>query len=190
MVCTKCKVDKAITEFYRSNKKTNGLMSECKKCNGITHKLKEQTKEGLVTRMYNGQKDTSKSRGHRPPEYSKQELQEWLFSQVAFHELYDEWKQSKFKKALRPSVDRKEDSIHYCMSNIQLMTWHDNLEKAHRSKDKAVIQIDIESGEVIGRYSNSIVAEQATGVNRGGISNCTTGKARTAGGFIWKKDTK
>ena len=122
MICNKCRVEECILNY-----------SLCKICKSSSTKDTSRTKDGIVTTIYKGQKQSSKKRGHRPPEYSKKVLREWLFSQVIFHELYNEWVQSGYMRRLKPSVDRKEDSVHYCMSNIQLMTSGDNNGKRYVS---------------------------------------------------------
>ena len=60
------------------------------------------------------------------PEYSKEEFRKWLYSQPLFFELYNNWVNNEYDKNLTPSVDRINSSISYKMSNIQLMTWHEN----------------------------------------------------------------
>jgi len=121
-ICTKCGLTKAKEKFYLNN-------GTCKKCYKARIKSKERTKEGLIARLYYAQKCNSKQRSFRPPEYTKEELKEWLYSQSLFHLLYSEWKQSDYKTSLRPSVDRINDYIHYCLPNIQLLTWKDNAAK-------------------------------------------------------------
>ncbi len=127
-ICTKCNGEKEDTGT-----------SWCPSC----QREAKRTKDGVVTRIYAGQKASSKLRGHRPPEYSKVELKEWLFSQTLFHELHAEWVQSGYKKRLKPSVDRKCDEVHYCMRNIQLMTWEENNLKGLRDQGIAPKAIEV-----------------------------------------------
>ncbi len=136
-ICSKCLKPKEDNNF-----------SWCNSCRTKNNAEYGRTKNGLVGRIYSDQRGSSKTRGHRPPEYTKLALKQWLFSQTLFHELHEEWKQSGYKKRLVPSVDRKEDSIHYCMNNIQLMTWGENYDKGTLAKSKAV--------EVIGRDGISL----------------------------------
>ena len=154
-------------------------------------KTYQKTKEGVSAVIYNTQKRNSKLRGHRPPEYNLKELREWLYSQTKFHELYNEWKLSGYKKNLKPSVDRKHDAIHYCFSNIQLMTWRENNEKSFKtmsvdlSKCKEVHQYTKE-GEYVATYHS--IAE-ACKMNKGfGISNIARvarGERKSHKNFLW-----
>lgn len=129
-ICKECKVEKEITEFSKQKRNTYGYNYVCKKCKADYAKKYSKTKDGLIGVLYNTQKKSSRKRGHRPPEYSKQDFKDWCYSQKVFHELYEEWKQSKFNDRLKPSIDRKCDDIHYCMNNIQIVTWKENNEKA------------------------------------------------------------
>ena len=153
-----------------------------------------RTKIGLTTRIYNNQKQHSKTRGHRSPEYSKQELQEWLYSQTSFHELYSEWVNSNYEKRLTPSVDRKHNDIHYCMKNIQLMTWGENDAKGSRDHKEGilvydqqeVIQLDKE-GNIVAEYISQNQASRLTGIPQANIWKTLEGKRKTAGGFKWQR---
>ena len=51
----------------------------------------KKTKQGVVNAMYYAQRNMSKGRGHQPPNYTKEELTIWCFSQPIFHDLYNGW---------------------------------------------------------------------------------------------------
>ena len=50
---------------------------------------------------------------------------------------------------------------------------------------KPVVQIDPESGRIIGEYISAVEAEHQTGVPHTQISKCCTHTQKTAGGFQW-----
>lgn len=156
-----------------------------------------RTKKGLCFNIYSDQRKNSKNRGHRPPEYTRDELYEWLMSNTNFHNLYNEWKQSKFKRHLRPSVDRKYDDIHYCMSNIQIMTFRDNEKKFQKSMreckvihkvnpQKKVNQISKDGNYIIATYGSMQEASRETNLSQGNISMVCSGQRKTTGGFRWE----
>jgi len=70
------------------------------------HKIWSRTTKGVISTLYSGQKTSSKKRGVRSPEYTKEEFSNWLLSQPKFHELLSEWRLSGYVKRLKPSVDR------------------------------------------------------------------------------------
>ena len=153
-----------------------------------------RTKKGVITQIYGSRKSHSKLRGHRQPEYTKKELSEWLFSQELFHKLHNEWKMSGYKKELKPSVDRKYNNIHYCMNNIQLMTWKENKLKGHTdsktnklstgNKKRAVSQFNKE-GVWLQDFISTREAGRSTNTAPGDIISVCKGKQSTAGGFTW-----
>jgi len=146
----------------------------------------EMTKDILVSNIYMHQKGNSKRRGHRPPEYTKQELKEWLFSQSIFHEMYSEWKMSGYEKSLIPSCDRENNNIHYCFSNISLVTWAVNFERHKDSMSLAVMQYTKEGAFIKEWKSSSEVAQSSNSWHHTNISRVCNGKRATSYGYIWK----
>lgn len=54
-----------------------------------------------------------------------------------------------------------------------------------KQSNRGVIQIDAE-GNKVGMFTSVKAAASATGVNRGGISDCIHGRRKTAGGYVWQ----
>jgi hypothetical protein len=193
--CSICGQVKPLSEFNKDKHNKDGLKSECAKCHNMQNLQYYHTKDGLITRIYSNQKRNCKHRGYDMPSYSKEELKDWLFSQKLFHELFDAWRLSGFDRMLAPSVDRKNDYISYNLSNIQLMTWAENNEKAisdrlngiNNKASKIVLQYDLK-GNFIKKYYSIAQAGRETGANHTHISSCCKGKRNTAGGFKWKYD--
>ena len=134
--CSKCKVIKSKSEFSKRRAYKDGLKYYCKSCSQkINHDLR-RTKEGVVQRIYDHQKQTSKRRNHLPPTYTKLELKWWMFSQPIFHNLFKDWEIAEYNKNSKPSVDRINDNLGYTLDNIQLMTWDQNNQKGYESRRK------------------------------------------------------
>ncbi len=129
--CTICKKIKDNSEFYKNTARDNNALPRCINCENKRAKKFKRSKSGVISQLYSAQKASSKKRGHRPPEYSREELKDWLYSQSLFHELYSEWVQSGYIKRLKPSVDRDRDETHYCFSNIRLCQWQENNRKVN-----------------------------------------------------------
>ncbi len=194
VTCSKCKIDKKINLFSKGK-------SECKKCSSDRNKDWRLSKLGLIATIYNNQKNHSKKRGHRPPEYTKEELTDWLFSQPLFHTLYSEWKGSGYKRRLIPSVDRKHDDIHYCMGNIQLMVFRDNYLKysyqllngeTDRGNIKSVVATNMINGDILYFHSVSEGARYCIGEESGNANICKAlkGKINSAYGHKWAYQNK
>jgi len=192
--CTKCG---KLTDNFGPDKKTkDSLSSWCRDCYNKAMKARVRTREGLVTKIWGSQRRHSKKRGHVMPDYTLKELQEWVFSQNNFEELYKNWEVSDYNRMLVPSCDRLDDSKHYTLDNLQLITWKENDDK--RAKDmracklktakphKPVIQMDL-VGNVIAEFVSTAQASRRTRVAQQNISSVAcNGRRKTAGGYLWK----
>ena len=61
---------------------------------------KVRSKQRLITIIYNSQKNNSKRRGHKPPEYSKEELSVWIREHDNFDNMYNDYIKSGCKNIL------------------------------------------------------------------------------------------
>ncbi len=157
--CTRCNKIKNLSE-YSKVPTLLGTKAECKICHAERVSLYRRTKGGLVTRIYGGQKSSSKRRGHIPPSYTHEELKKWMFSKPVFHELYNNWALSGYLRRLSPSVDRIDDKEGYSMLNIQLMSWEDNLKKEHNGMRNGEIGTSIKQRPVVRHLENMEVVER------------------------------
>ena len=189
--CNKCLHEKKTLKCY---KKRNSFQPSCKKC-----QLKERTafnhsKKGLISIMYTTQLRSSKKRNMPAPTYSRVEFHEWLHSQKKFHKLYDNWQRLDFQKDYVPSVDRKNNSIGYTMSNIQLITWLENKTNGELSNSNgdfsnsvSVTQLSL-GGDFIATYTTMSKATKESGVGHKEIRKVISGEHSQAGGFLWQKN--
>ena len=174
MICSKCGEDKDGDGFYTTNR-------QCKVCRREYTVMYERSRVWLLTCIYKHQKNHSKSRGHEPPTYNKEWLTNWLWSQPNAEELYQDWIDSGYEMMMKPSVDRKDDTIGYTETNIQLMTWKDNNQKT-RTGTKRVRRSDGKE------YTGSLEAARALGnkLYYGNISNVCKGLGKSAYGYRWE----
>jgi len=162
----------------------------------MLHQEWYRTKTGIISTIYSAQKRKSKDRGMELPSYTKQELSDWLYSKDTFHQLFNEYVNSGYSSKLRPSIDRIDDNKPYIFSNIQLVTWGINQDRAYKSLREAkndrhisypVAQYSI-TGEHIADYISFKDAHRETGVDDYSIALCARGlkNKKHAGGYIWK----
>lgn len=132
-ICKSCGIEKNKLDFY-------GVQNECKECTKERVRLNDKkvkgaydrTEHGVIRVIYKTQRASSKKRGHNPPDYTKKELSDWLYS-CGFKGLYDNWVSSGWVKNEKPSVDRVDDFKGYSLDNIKLGTWIDN--RSHQYND-------------------------------------------------------
>lgn len=87
----------------------------------------ESTKKGVAGVIYRRQRNSKII--SRRPSYTFYEFYDWLFSIKEFHKLYYGWVKSGYEIALRPSVDRIDETKGYSMDNIQVLVLRENIIK-------------------------------------------------------------
>lgn len=189
----------------------------CRSCSNLRRptKSKEELFNGLLYRrsdigrlahIYTTQRSRCLLKGWPLPTYTQQELIDWGMTNPKYLTIYAAWKDSNYLKNLTPSIDRLDDYISYCFSNIRIVTWGVNNIKGHSDtisgnntkRSKAVDQLSI-SGVFIRRFfsiadvsrklsiNKSHIGEVCSGrpIKKGGITRITL----TAGGFKWRYST-
>ena len=102
------------------------------------HSAYYRTIKGQLTQIYYGQKVRSKENGYPPPEYTKDELREWLLGQTIYWDIYVAWIDSGYKSDLKPSIDRLDDYKGYSFSNIRITTWGINDQKGRDDRRNGI----------------------------------------------------
>jgi len=188
-LCFSCKKEQPENCFANNAKRIN---YECKTCSATRRQELNRSKEGRIKAMYNGQKSSSRRRGHPLPSYTRQELIDWVLTQPEYDDLYDSWVASGYVKSKIPSIDRLEDDKPYSITNIRLTTWEVNQEEAYKgikngtiqNHHKVVTQRKLDGTKVATYVSISEAARQ-TGIHNTSISSCLSGRYKTAGGYLW-----
>lgn len=140
---------------------------------------------GVVGTMYSGQNMIE----WKKPDYSREELKEWLCNQEDFQFLYWQWAINGFDTNLKPSIDRINPNIGYRLDNLQLITNKENRTKNYYEMrmgfnnrvSKKVIRVEDNK-----EFNSLRIASRETGIHCSSISECCTGKRKTAGGFTWR----
>ena len=191
--CSFCEEMKECEEFQKSKKNIRGYLNKCRKCVSEYNKQRNRTIDGLIKKIYNGQRSNSRSRGHSLPNYSFEEFIQWVKEQNDFLKLYQIWVDSEYDTDLIPSVDRKDDDLGYSLDNIQLMTWGENKAKGSTDRKSGInnkINTKVfqysKKGIFIKTFESQSIASREVNVSPQLISECCLGREKSAGGFVWK----
>jgi len=192
--CSSCNKIKTIDNFSIRKHRNNSINNVCKQCLNEKCKDKQKTKDGLIAVIYSTQLASSRVRGHDKPEWNLDELRSWLCNDWLFDMLYNNWKNTGYKKDLKPSIDRIDDDVGYKYSNVRLVTWFDNRHNQYKGVYKiikSVKQYDL-CGKFIKKYDSITLAAKLTNSIIGKISSCCKYQRDTHNNFIWRysEDTK
>jgi hypothetical protein len=168
--CYTCKHTKSTIEFHTNKSKKDGLSHNCKKCT-----LGNQ--RGLTTlpyRMYKNQQLYSKYRGHPAPAYTYSKFKEWVLNDPSYESMYNTYKNSGYDKNLVPSVDRLDSSKPYTFSNIELVTFSENMSRSGIERTESmkipVLAVDRMSGKVQAEFPSLKEACKVLGLSDKHIS--------------------
>lgn len=192
-----CKVfrkSKKLKEFNKKKSNKDGFSTTCKECWNKIYSDYQKTKEGLVSRIYNGQIGSSKRRGFNKPNYTMIELKEWIFNQDNFNDIFNKWAGSNYETGLKPSIDRINDYDGYNLNNIKLTTWSENFKRGYKDRENGinnktnvpVLQFD-KDGTFIREYYSQKQASRELNITSQSINRSCNNNRNTAGGFIWRK---
>lgn len=132
--CRDCKITKSVADFNKQGHRGAGIDATCKECRLAERIAKKSTIEGILSRIYAEQIQSTRSRQKIKPnmcnvDYSK----EWLITKykddptcISIHQQYIA---GGMKTCDKLTIDRIDDDIGYTESNIQPMTVKQNQAK-------------------------------------------------------------
>jgi hypothetical protein len=148
--CKKCNQLLNLEEFVRHKECKDGYSNTCKKCkvvlqrktrkvnNNLYSRKYEKTKNGFLVRLYNNMKRRINGVHHKSHLYANKELidkktfNEWSLNSNQFHNLFEVWKDSEYKRVLTPSVDRIDSEYGYKLDNMRWVTFSENCKNVKR----------------------------------------------------------
>jgi hypothetical protein len=129
--CTKCKLEKPLTSFYKASHLVSGKRPECADCHKAQQKVRKNTVEGKIYQMADSILKRVNGLGKRNEGYvrkgikckigdSKEEV--ILFITTNFY--------GDIKKMLDegkiPSIDRIDEEKNYENGNLRIIEWYEN----------------------------------------------------------------
>lgn len=187
--CVRCNLVKPHSDFHKAytSRSKDNLAGWCKKCTHVYNMAKLKTYKGRLQKMLSNMKKRAKERGYEC-NISFQDFNKWSLDN-GYEDLYKAWKESNYSQNLVPTVDRLNALGKYEFSNMQLLSYEDNISKSrkeHKTSWKPISQIDPNTGMVIASFNSIAEATKHTHITGSNISRVLNGIRKSAGGFLWK----
>lgn len=147
--CTHCNEVKSFKDYRKDLKGRYGLQSKCSSCMNLLQRERrrksgnsntknyEKTPNGFLMRLYRNMK--SRVEGVQKEKFylyvgksllSKEDFYEWSRNSEEFALLFNNWKDSNYKRTLTPSVDRVDSSKGYTLDNMEWVIFSENCRRA------------------------------------------------------------
>lgn len=172
--CTKCGIEKPLSEFYMDKK---WYRNDCKKChNSYVTKLINNDKKkkpckyilkSIQQRCNNPNRNDYKYYGGRG-----------IKCLITEEEIKSLWFRDKAYLMKKPSIDRKDNDGHYEYSNCRFIELADNINRMNFQRQKTILQFD-KKGNFIREWNSIIEAEKS-------LKIFIHFERKTSGGCIWK----
>lgn len=143
--CSKCKVTKEESEFFKDKRTKSGLYSGCKDCHRLNLGVVDRRQMRMSPTPQNVATVYLLNIGARLAGgkcytnikclLSKDDLEKFLTNNWdIFLEQYKIWKENNFKRKFIPTLDRIDPKKHYKLNNIRLLPLDENAGLANRGK--------------------------------------------------------
>lgn len=146
-----------------------------------------KTYKGTTARMHNHMKHRNLDREREAPDFTLAEFRDWFIEKEGM-KIFDKWVTSGYNRHMRPSIDRLDPLKGYVFSNMQIITYAQNIRKANIELKiligKRTKQM-LEDGTVIGIYPSQGAAARASGVEPGEITRACKKQSHYCNGYFW-----
>ncbi len=208
--CTKCCIEKSLSEFTKDKTRKDGLYCYCKDCLHLCQQksYKVHRKNRLIENKKHRDKNKNKISKQKKDHHKKYP---WRYvlryiknrcnnpkadnyeyygdrgieCRITEEELKILWFRDKAWLLNQPSIDRKDNDGHYEFDNCQFIELSLNVIEGNKRRTKTILQFT-KDGDFIKEWDSITKASKYINKAITNISSCCSGKNKTCGGFIWK----
>ena len=175
VICNRCgTTDESIIGYDKA--RHNGRSLNCKPCANELKQTMVRKPFGLIGKIINMQRLSSRVREHHYPTYTTEELYKWAMNNNLMH-YFNLWKVKGYTKPYSPSIDRLDNTKPYTFDNIRLMTWRNNQHLAFIDRSIGFKLTNLLTDEVIMCPSQEQLC-QTLHVNKRDVHKCMVFKLK------------
>lgn len=181
--------------------KFHGKVTYCKACDSLKNdkSLKHWRRFfGHIAHSYQGMIQATRDRQAKRPMPDVSVTMETIFhfvfsnpaNRMKYETMYAAWQASGFDTNLCPSFDRLDTSKSYDLDNIQLITWKENNDLAHKAAGVTTYQYAVDQqGNLtfVAEFESVKAAAASINTLTSNIHKVCRGSTSSHGGYYWSK---
>jgi hypothetical protein len=191
-ICTKCGIEKDLSEFHKSKNYKDGHISRCKICvreYGLEYRKENKSllferrtvKKQINPWLESFYKINQRCYNEKCKDYYRYG-QRGIKNLLSIDEIKKLWFRDKAYWMKNPTIDRINNNGHYEYNNCQ---WIENEENIAKDKRKSIFQYDLE-GNFVKEWNSITEAANYYNGNTSDLCKCLKGQRIQYKLFIWK----
>jgi len=179
-VCSKCGLEKELSEFYKDKFAKNNKTYSCKMCINLS-RIRYLKNNPWYTSLANARARCNNPKNPDYKDYGGRGIKvELVISQIK-----ELWFRDKAYLMKCPTINRKDNNGNYTFDNCEFIEMGLNSAERNKRVIKPIVQYDL-NNSLITIWPSATEVERQLGFDQGNISKCCLGKVSSAYKFIWR----
>lgn len=197
-ICTKCGIEKSLSNFHKNKNYKDGLCCWCKECR---KNYQDENREKIALQCKKTYQLIIKPKRLKNPEiYLLRSINNRCYNKnckgyqyygdienyLTLEDIRFLMKRDDYWGLKRPSIERKNSKGDYILGNCEFIDRGENTARRNREHcSKPILQYDLQDN-FIREFKSTQEVERILGYNHSYISKCARETKRTGYGFKWK----